>query len=581
MAPVGFPQPGGPQRLIMTPRVIGHVDMDAFFASVEQRDNPALRGKPVLVGGGSKRGVVAAASYEARRFGCKSAMPTAQALRLCPQAIIVKGRHGKYGEVSKQVFEVVRSFTPDVQPISIDEAFFDLTNVMHLHAKGWDRERAWEQDDLEIASSKTPSLSESSSEGSDRTTLHAGLVGSSKSGESDASRQTHPPAPSLGEGELNALRDLGVAIKRAIRDAVDLPASIGISGNKFLAKFCSDLSKPDGLKILRPQDAERELLPLPVGVIFGVGPKAQERLRQLGIKTIAEMREFGEDRLVSRFGEHAREWFQLARGEDHRPLRMGREQKSIGKERTFFDNIDDPEELRALLLSFVEDVARSLREDGLKAKGVTVKLRLGDFSTFTRSRALAEATDSTKDLWAAAWSLLQEWIQQRKGALRLMGVSLHGLTSQTQMGLFEAASEEREAPAIPKRVASKSVSTAPTASRGVPAPAPKTNNPEQTRELDGATNDAVSPEASDVQEASGEHARELRRGEDAPARGGDRGATDAKGEANATGDEVPDARPDAGPDSKGAKKRRSIDAATDAIAKKFGKDAIRRGGAIG
>ncbi len=528
MAPVGFPQPGGPQRLIMTPRVIGHVDMDAFFASVEQRDNPALRGKPVLVGGGSKRGVVAAASYEARRFGCKSAMPTAQALRLCPQAIIVKGRHGKYGEVSKQVFEVVRSFTPDVQPISIDEAFFDLTNVMHLHAKGWDRERAWERGD-----------------------------------------------------DVEAMRVLGTRIKLAIRDAVDLPASIGISGNKFLAKLCSDLSKPDGLKILRPQDAERELLPLPVGVIFGVGPKAQERLRQLGIKTIAEMREFGEDRLVSRFGEHAREWFQLARGEDHRPLRMGREQKSIGKERTFFDNIDDPEELRALLLSFVEDVARSLREDGLKAKGVTVKLRLGDFSTFTRSRALAEATDSTKELWAPAWSLLQEWIQQRKGALRLMGVSLHGLTSQTQMGLFEAASEEREAPAIPKRGASKSINTSPTASRGVPAPAPKTSKPEQTRELEGATNDAATPKASDAQEASGEQARDLRRGEDAPARGGDLGAKDAKDETNATGDETPDVRPDAGPDSKGAKKRRSIDAATDAIAKKFGKDAIRRGGAIG
>lgn len=547
----------------MVPRVIAHVDMDAFFASVEQRDNPALRGKPVLVGGGSKRGVVAAASYEARKFGCKSAMPTAQALRLCPQAIIVKGRHGNYGEISKQVFEVVRSFTPDVQPISIDEAFFDLTNVMHLHAKGWDRERAWEQDEI---GTPTSSLSESSSEGSDRRSLRAGRAGSFKADESDASRQTHPPAPSHGEGEIKALRSLGLAIKQRIRETVDLPASIGISGNKFLAKLCSDLSKPDGLKILRPQDAERDLLPLPVGVIFGVGPKAQERLRQLGIKTIAEMREFGEERLVSRFGEHAREWFQLARGEDHRPLRMGREQKSIGKERTFFDNIDDPEELRALLLSFVEDVARSLREDGLKAKGVTLKLRLGDFSTFTRSRALSEATDSTKDLWAAAWSLLQEWIQQRKGALRLMGVSLHGLTSQTQMGLFEAASEEREAPAIPKRGASKSVGTSPTASRGVPTPAQKTKDSKQASAAEAATDGAPLPDASNANNADGEHTRDPRRGEDAPARDEDQDAPEAKGEATT--------------DSKGAKKRRNIDAATDAIAKKFGKDAIRRGGAI-
>ena len=479
--------------------------MDAFFASVEQRDNPALRGKPVLVGGGSKRGVVAAASYEARKFGCRSAMPTAQALRLCPQAIIVKGRHGKYGEVSKQVFDVVRSFTPDVQPISVDEAFFDLTNVMHLHAKGWDRERAWERDSA-----------------------------------------------------IDAMTSLGRRMKQAIRDAVDLPASIGISGNKFLAKLCSDLSKPDGLKTLRPQDAEHELLPLPVGVIFGVGPKAQERLRQLGIKTIAEMRAFGEDRLVSRFGEHAREWFQLARGEDHRPVRMGREQKSIGKERTFFDNIDDPEELRALLLSFVEDVSRSLRDDGLKAKGVTLKLRLGDFSTFTRSRALAEATDSTKELWAAAWSLLQEWIQQRKGALRLMGVSLHGLTSQTQMGLFEAASQEMEATPIPKRGANKGAGGSPTASRGVPAPAQKPTESKTASEAETAADGAQLLNATDLDDADCENARDPRRGENAP---------EAKGEATT--------------DPKGAKKRRNIDAATDAIAKKFGKDAIRRGGAIG
>jgi DNA polymerase-4 len=550
----------------MAPRVIAHVDMDAFFASVEQRDNPALRGKPVLVGGSSKRGVVMAASYEARKFGCRSAMPTAQALRLCPQAIVVKGGHGKYSAISKQVFEVVRSFTPDVQPISVDEAFFDLTNVMHLHAKGWDRERVWEQGDLR-ASIKTPSLSESSSAGSNRKAPRAGWDGSSKAEESEASMRTHPPAPSLREGELRALHDLGITIKRAIRDAVDLPASIGISGNKFLAKLCSDLSKPDGLKILRPQDAERELLPLPVGVIFGVGPKAQERLRQLGIRTIAEMREFGEDRLVSRFGEHAREWFQLARGEDHRPLRMGREQKSIGKERTFFDNIDDPEELRALLLSFVEDVSRSLRDDGLKAKGVTLKLRLGDFSTFTRSRALAEATDSTKELWAAAWSLLQEWIQQRKGALRLMGVSLHGLTSQTQMGLFEAATQEREAPAIPKRSASKSTGVVQTASRGVPDPAQKTKKSTRPSEVEAATDKAGLPNALDVHEANGEHARERRRGGDAPARDGELDAPEAKDGATT--------------DPKRAKKRRNIDAAADAIAKKFGKDAIRRGGAIG
>lgn len=368
----------------MVSRVIAHVDMDAFFASVEQRDNPDLRGKPVLVGGSTRRGVVAAASYESRRFGCRSAMPMGQALRLCPQAITVKGNYAKYSAASKAVFEVLRSFTPDVQPISVDEAFVDLTNAMHLHAKPWLPDRAWDEG--------TPAM-------------HA----------------------------------VGMRIKRRIRDAVDLPASVGVSGNKFLAKLSSDLSKPDGLKILDPRNAERELAPLPVGVIYGLGPKTQDRLRQIGIKTITELRAFGEERLVSRFGEQARDWLRLSRGEDNRPVRLEREQKSIGKERTFFDNIGDPEELRAVLLGFTEEVSRSLRDDGLTCRGVTLKLRLGDFSTFTRSATLDAPTDSTKAIWAIASDLLAKWLNERRGALRLMGVSLHGLSGEEQLDLFASA----------------------------------------------------------------------------------------------------------------------------------------------
>lgn len=358
-----------------------HVDMDAFFASVEQRDNPALRGKPVLVGGASKRGVVAAASYESRKYGCKSAMPMAQALRLCPHAIVVKGRHGKYGEVSKVVFDVLRSFTPDVQPISVDEAFMEMTGTMHLYEKKW------------------------------------------------------------GNRGIETLEKIGASIRKQIREAVDLPASVGISGNKFLAKLSSDLAKPDGLRIFDPRSAERELAPLPVGVIYGLGPKTQARLHQLQIKTIAELRAFGEERLVSRFGEQARDWLRLARGEDNRPVRLEREQKSIGKERTFFDNIADPDELRALLLGFTEEVARSLREDGLTCRGITLKFRLGDFTTFTRSAALEAPTDSTRVLWAAASELLAKWLNERRGALRLMGISLHGLSSEEQLGLFESLPE--------------------------------------------------------------------------------------------------------------------------------------------
>ncbi|MGH7244940.1 MAG: DNA polymerase IV [Phycisphaerales bacterium] len=359
-------------------RVIMHVDMDAFFASVEQRDNPALRGKPVLVGGASKRGVVAAASYESRKFGCRSAMPMAQALRMCPNAIVVKGNYSKYGEASKAVFEVLRTFTPDVQPISVDEAFMEMTGAMHIYEKKW------------------------------------------------------------GKGDV--LEKIGQSIRRKIREAVDLPASVGISGNKFLAKLSSDLAKPDGLKVFDPRDAERELAPMPVGVIYGLGPKTQDRLRQIDIKTIADMRAFGEERLVSRFGEQARDWLRLSRGEDNRPVRLEREQKSIGKERTFFDNIADPDDLRSLLLGFTEEVSRSLREEKLTCRGVTLKLRLGDFTTFTRSATLDSPSDSTKVIWAAANDLLKKWLNERRGALRLMGVSLHGLSSEEQLGLFESLS---------------------------------------------------------------------------------------------------------------------------------------------
>lgn len=361
-------------------RTIMHVDMDAFFASVEQRDNPALRGKPVLVGGASKRGVVAAASYESRKFGCRSAMPMAQALRLCPGAIVVKGNYGKYSAASKAVFEVLRAFTPDVQPISVDEAFMEMSGALHIYEKQW------------------------------------GISG------------------------ISVLEKVGLAIKQKIRDAVDLPASVGISGNKFLAKLSSDLSKPDGLKILDPRDAETELAPMPVGVIYGLGPKTQDRLRQIEIKTIADLRAFGEDRLVSRFGEQARDWLRLSRGEDNRPVRLEREQKSIGKERTFFDNIADPDELRTVLLGFTEEVSRSLRADGLTCRGVTLKLRLGDFSTFTRSATFDAPTDSTKAIWAVVSDLLAKWLNERRGALRLMGISLHGLSSEEQLDLFASAS---------------------------------------------------------------------------------------------------------------------------------------------
>lgn len=351
--------------------------MDAFYAAVEQRDNPELRGKPVLVGGRGRRGVVTTASYEARAFGCRAAMPTGQALRLCPHAIVVGIRMSVYAEVSRQVREILLRFTPDVQPISIDEAFMDVTLVRHLH------------------------------------------------------------------GEPMAI---GRAVKDAIRSELKLTASVGVSCNKFLAKVASDMGKPDGLAEIPEGRAAEMLATMPVSVIFGIGPAAAERLAKLGVKTITDLRNLGEVDLARRFGPPtAALWMRLAHGLDDRPVSTGGLAKSIGKERTFGEDIASPAKLRALLLSFVEDVTRDLREEGVVCRRVTIKLRTGDFSTFTRSATLREPTDETDAIWAATEPMLAAWFKERRPALRLIGVSLSELTTERQLGLFESAPSVRAA----------------------------------------------------------------------------------------------------------------------------------------
>jgi DNA polymerase-4 len=359
------------------PRVILHLDMDAFYAAVEQRDRPELRGKPILVGGGGKRGVVTTASYEARVFGCRSAMPTGQALRLCPQAIVVPIRMDVYAGVSRQVRTIIDAFTPDVEPISIDEAFIELTHV-----------------------------------------------------------------PTWRERPMEAAR----AIKRRIREELRLTASVGISGNKFLAKVASDLEKPDGLTVIDPAEAAERLAPMPVGVLWGVGKVAAARLSALGVRTVADLLGAHEPTLVAEFGRDAiAHWKALARGEDDRTVQVEREARSIGKERTFGDDIGAPERLRAILLDEVEQAARTLRDDQLLCGTVSVKLRRPDFRTFTRSRTLATPSDRTDVLWAAARELLDEFLSREGGTLRLLGVSLQNLTDHAQAELFGEPERQRSA----------------------------------------------------------------------------------------------------------------------------------------
>ncbi|MCW5766213.1 MAG: DNA polymerase IV, partial [Phycisphaeraceae bacterium] len=215
-------------------RTILHVDMDAFFAAVEQRDRPELRGRPVLVGGTGRRGVVTTASYEARRFGCRSAMPMAQARRLCPAAVVVPGRMGVYSAVSRQVRAILERYTPDVEPLSIDEAFLDVTGSARLKGDG---------------------------------------------------------------------RSIAESIRREIRAELSLAASVGVAPNKFLAKVASDLAKPDGLRVIEPGRERQALDPLPVGVIFGIGPRAAERLAGAGIRRVADLAALGAEGARARFGE--------------------------------------------------------------------------------------------------------------------------------------------------------------------------------------------------------------------------------------------------------------------------------------
>lgn len=356
-------------------RTILHVDMDAFFASVEQRDNPALRGKPVLVGGDGPRGVVTAASYEARPFGCRSAMPMAQAKRLCPHAVIVKGRFDAYREASDIVMATLEEVTPLVQPVSIDEAYLDATGSERL----------------------------------------------------------------FGDGLAIAQR-----IKTLVRERTQLVASVGVAPNKFMAKIASDLDKPDGLRVITPDTMLDTLGALPVGVIPGLGPASQQTLDRLAVRTVEDLRAIDEATLKSRFGVWGETLWRLARAIDDRPVTPEHEAKTIGRERTFAQDLTDREEVRAVLLQHVEHVARRLRKHDLRARAVTLKIRFGDFRTITRSATLESATSATDDLWAAARGIFDAWAKSAFEPVRLIGMSAARFGDE-QAGLFDEEERERRA----------------------------------------------------------------------------------------------------------------------------------------
>ncbi len=349
-------------------RVIFHVDMDAFFASIEQRDHPEYRGKPLIVGSPpDQRGVVCAASYEARKFKVRSAMPSRTAGKLCPHGIFVRPRMDAYRAESACIMEILRSFTPVIEKVSVDEAYLDLS----------------------------------------------------------ASFEQVTEADAALEAALPVARE----IKRRIAAERNLTASVGVASNKFLAKLGSDFQKPDGLTIIRERDKVDFLKPLSVRSVHGVGPVTAQSLEAKGLMTIGDLQATSID-LHSIVGSFADSLRRKSFGDDERALDTSDERKSISAENTFLEDTDDRPTLRAVLRELSADVAQTLEKHGVGALTVQVKVRYSDFTTLTRQVRLEDpVTDAKKICWLAQFLLARHRLV--KSPLRLLGIGVSTLVAPT------------------------------------------------------------------------------------------------------------------------------------------------------
>ncbi|MGB7572696.1 MAG: DNA polymerase IV [Thermodesulfobacteriota bacterium] len=338
-------------------RRILHIDMDAFFSSVEQKRHPELAGKPVVVGGEgdpTKRGVVSTASYEAREFGIHSAMPLRTAYKLCPEALFLPVDYEEYSRVSGEIKALLKAFTPIIEDVGIDEAFLDISTI-------------------------------------DR--------------------------PS---GEIAR------EIKKRIKDETGLTCSIGIAPNKLLAKMASDMQKPDGLTVIMEDDIQSRIWPLSVRKLWGVGPKTEAYLKEMGVQTVGDLVSLSLDRLIEEFGQSYGSYlYEASRGIDESPLVSRWEPKSISRETTFQRDVDNWQVIAKTLAELTKEVVINMKEEGYQGRTVSLKIRFNDFKTYTRAKTVSRHTDSEEEIRKAAFDCLGRIELKKK--VRLIGVRVSHL----------------------------------------------------------------------------------------------------------------------------------------------------------
>lgn len=354
-------------------RAILHLDMDAFYASVEEHDFPELTGQPVIVGGSLERGVVCACSYPARGYGVRSAMAMSKAVKLCPQAILRPVRMNRYREVSQQIFAVFHEFTDRVEPLSIDEAFLDVSDCRRLHGEPL---------------------------------------------------------------------DIAKAIISRVKHRTGLTISAGVAPNKFLAKLVSSRCKPAGLEELKPGQVDCYLAPLPVEVLWGVGPKTADKLQHLGIRKIEELRRLDRNYLKRHFGQIGGMLYDLSRGIDTRQVVGTAEPQSMGAEATFAVDLGTSEALERELLKLAVEVSSRVRRAGRRGRKLVLKIKHADFSQLSRHATLEAGIDTTAQVYRMAKQLLHKnWSRPRP--VRLLGIYLAELVPSNE-GLLQLFGDDQE-----------------------------------------------------------------------------------------------------------------------------------------